>query len=97
MLIPHEQNLFSDSINNEEEKESDLASINVSLKKHPAANSFSQASAVKRRDFFVYHRWEKRRLATILDGDRGNRRPTDQEAAIAKGWWKAGRFLNERV
>jgi hypothetical protein len=52
MLIPHEQNLFSDSINNEEEKESDLASINVSLKKHPAANSFSQASTVKRRDFF---------------------------------------------
>jgi hypothetical protein len=57
-LIPHEHNLFSDSINNEE-KESDLASISVSLKKHPAANPFPQPSAVKRRVFFVYHRWEK--------------------------------------
>jgi hypothetical protein len=53
MLIPHEHNLFSDSINNEEEKESDLASISVSLKKHPAANPFPQASAVKRREFFL--------------------------------------------
>lgn len=73
----------------------------MSSKKHPAANPFPQASAVKRRVCFSCFASTDGEKALAVDGnDMETEAPTDQETAIAKCWsclGKAGRFLNEQV